>query len=103
VCNTAVFGAMPIGSMLAAFIAEATGGRDAEGNPTGIGVQIGVGSLAAVLLVAGLVMLTWRTPEVDGLVPGQPGYSRRRSLLAGITASAHRPVDEPNMSDAPGV
>jgi len=103
VCNTAVFGAMPLGSMLAAYIAEATGGHDAEGNPTGIGVQIGVGSLAAILTIAGLFMLTWRTPEVDGLVPGQPGYARRRSLIAGITGSAHRPQEGPSTTNSQGV
>ncbi len=103
VCNTAVFGAMPLGSVLAAYIAEATGGHASDGNPTGVGVQIGVGSLAGVLTIAGLVMLTWRTPEVDGLVPGQPGHARRRSLIAGITGSAHRPSGDPNIPASPGV
>ncbi len=105
VCNTAVFGGMPLGSVLAAYIAELSGGHASDGNPTGVGVQIGVGSLAAVLTVAGLVMLVWRTPEVDGLVPGQPGYHKRRSLIAGITGSAHRPApcDDANIPDAPGV
>ena len=105
VCNTAVFGGMPLGSVLAAYIAEASCGHATDGNPAGVGVQIGVGSLAAILTIAGLVMLIWRTPEVDGLIPGQPGYSRRRSLIAGITGSAHRPApsQDPNIPDAPGV
>jgi hypothetical protein len=36
-------------------------------------------------------MLIWRTPEVDGIAPGQPGYDRRAGFMAGLTASAHRP------------
>ena len=103
VCNTAVFGAMPLGSVLAAYIAELTGGHASDGNPTGVGVQIGVGSLAAILTAAGLVMLIWRTPEVDGLVPGAAGYDKRRSLIAGITGRAHRPVPPLDLPETPGV
>lgn len=91
ICNTAVFGAMPMGSLIAAAIGDALGGRTADGLQTGASVQLGVGAMAGVLAVAGLVMLIWRTPEVDGIKPGEPGYDRRPSLLAGITGSAHRP------------
>jgi MFS family permease len=110
ICNTAVFGAMPLGSVIAALIADRVGGHAADGTVSGYGVQVGVGSLAAALAIAGLVMLIFRTPEVDGLKPGESNYNKRRSLLAGITASAHRPrplaptpAAEPNMTDAPGV
>jgi hypothetical protein len=41
-------------------------------------------------------MLIWRTPEVDGLGPGDTGFERRPGLMRGITALGHRPtrVDE---------
>lgn len=87
VCNTAVFGVMPLGAIAAGWISHIASGRA----DSGLGTQVGVGTLGAVLAAAGLVMLIWRTPEVDGLRPGDPGYERRPSLLAGITARAHRP------------
>lgn len=86
VCNTAVFGVTPIGSLLASLVGTIATG-DGE---SAFGVQIGVGVWAAVLILAGLVMLTWRTPEVDGIKPGQPGFDRRPGLLAGLTGARHR-------------
>jgi len=87
--NMAVFGAMPLGTLLAGIA-----GRSAQigrvGSPGGE-TQLGVGLLGAALGVAGLVMLIWRTPEVDGITPDQPGFDRRPGLLSGITAEAHRP------------
>lgn len=87
VCNTAVFGAMPLGSLLAGIIGEVVAG-DAE---SGLGAQVGVGGLGFALIAAGLTMLIWRTPEIDAIKPGEPGYERRPGLIAGITARAHRP------------
>lgn len=86
--NMAVFGAMPVGAFLASQIGDLAG----AGAAPGVSTQIGVGTLGAVLTVAGMVMLIWRTPEVDGLAPGDPGFQRRPSLLDGITARAHRPT-----------
>jgi predicted MFS family arabinose efflux permease len=91
VMNMVVFGAAPLGTLGAAYLGEAIAGRRADGDPTGLAVQVGVGGLAAVLALAGPVMLTWRTPEVDGIQPGQPGYDRTPGLWRGITAAAHRP------------
>ncbi len=87
VCNVAVFGAMPLGAILAALV-----GRLAAGEAVGLATQVGVGVMGAVLAAAGLVMLSWRTPEVDGLNPGDAGYARRRGLFTGLTASGHRPA-----------
>lgn len=87
ICNTAVFGAMPLGSIAAGWISHVVSGRA----DSGWGTQVGVGSLAVVLATAGLVMLIWRTPEVDGLRPGDPGFERRPGLWRGIAAHAHRP------------
>jgi MFS family permease len=89
--NVVSFGATPIGTMLAGVIAEYVAGKDADLQPTGAGLQIALGSLAGALVCAGAVMLIWRTPEVDGLRPGDAGYDRRAGLWRGITGMAHRP------------
>ncbi len=88
ICNVAVFGAMPLGSVVAGLIGDYAAGRD----NVGPGSQLGVGLMGVMLAAAGLVMLTWRTPEVDGLRPGDPGFGRRPGLVHGITARAHRPA-----------
>lgn len=89
--NMAVFGAMPLGTLLAGIAGNsALFGHVA---PPGGETQLGVGLMGAVLALAGLVMLIWRTPEVDGITPDQPGFARRPGLLRGITAEAHRPRD----------
>lgn len=119
VCNTAVFGASPLGSILAGYIGHVVAGRvetsaasaaaaDLATNgiaaaldlsdqllpaatETGFGAQVGVGALSIILILAGLVMLIWRTPEIDGLKPGEPGFDRSPGLLRGVLASSHRP------------
>lgn len=92
--NVVSFGATPIGTMLAGVIAELIGGKDHDGQPTGRGIQIAIATLAGTLVCVGGAMLIWRTPEIDGLRPGEPGYDRRPSLLRGITAAGHRPRRE---------
>jgi MFS family permease len=91
--SVAVFGAMPMGAFLASLIGELAG----RGQGPGAATQIGVGTLGAVLAIAGMVMLIWRTPEVDGITPGETGYDRTPSLLRGITAAAHRPRNAPRV------
>lgn len=86
ITNVLSFGAMPIGTLIAGGIGEVISGKKGDG----FGTQLGLGALAIALAVAGLVMLTWRTPEIDGLRPGDPGHERLPGLLRGITASAHR-------------
>lgn len=105
VMNMVVFGAAPLGTIGAAYLGEAIAGHRADGNPTGLAVQIGVGGLASLLVVAGAVMLTWRTPEVDGIQPGEAGYERRPGFWRGVTARAHRPVrvvQPVGINEAPG-
>jgi predicted MFS family arabinose efflux permease len=85
VVNMAVFGAMPAGAYLASEVGNLTRARD------GLETQIGVGTLGLVLAAAGLIMLIWRTPEVDDIEPGQPGFDRHPGLMRGITAQGHRP------------
>ena len=87
VCNTAVFGAMALGPLLAGYLGEMVKDKYGEGFGTQLGVTLG----GLIMGAAGLVMLIWRTPEVDGLAPGHPGYDRRPGLWRGITAEVHRP------------
>ncbi|MBX3384913.1 MAG: MFS transporter [Phycisphaeraceae bacterium] len=87
VCNTAIFGVMAVGPVLTGMLGDYIGGKTDPGR----GIQYGVAGSGALLAVAGVVMLIWRTPEVDGLKPGEAGYDRRPSLIAGITAASHRP------------
>lgn len=94
VSNTAVFGAMPLGSVLAGAlgdgVAQVVGGPGAKA----LGVQVGIGALALVLAAAAAVMLTWRTPEIDGIGPGDAGYDRQPGFWRGLTAAGHRPAGE---------
>ncbi|MFN0132553.1 MAG: MFS transporter [Phycisphaerales bacterium] len=91
VCNTLSFGAMALGPVLAGGLAELVAGD----SQNGFGAQVATGILSLALVAAGLVMLTWRTPEVDGLAPGDPGYERKPGLIRGVTAKAHRPPPLP--------
>jgi MFS family permease len=86
IANVLSFGAMPMGALLAGWL----GGRVVGGAQEGFQAQIGLAACAAVLTLAGAVMLTWRTPEIDGIQPGDPNYDRRPGFLRGLTASAHR-------------
>lgn len=90
--SMAMFGALPVGSVLAAVV----GARLAAwcGGGAALAMQLGVGSFAALLTVAGVALLIWRTPEIDELAPGEPGYARRAGLWAGVSASGHRPSDD---------
>jgi hypothetical protein len=89
VCNTAIFGATPIGSLAAGYIGHYVSGSASEGP----GAQVGVGVFAILLAIAGLAMLIWRTPEIDGAESGAAPMERRPGLLRGITATAHRPPE----------
>jgi len=89
--NVASFGATAVGTIGAGWLGEsiaaATGDR-------ALGTHLAVGVLAAVLLVAGVAMLLWRVPEVDGPEVAYQKGTNRRSLLEGLTALSHRPRDE---------
>jgi hypothetical protein len=58
-------------------------------------IRLGLGSTGVIMACAGLVMLIWRTPEVDGIKPGQPGFERKPGLIRGLTGAAHRPDRQP--------
>jgi MFS family permease len=99
-CNTAALGAMPLGTLLAAWIGRAVGSEHDSGHSA----QIGVGLCADVLVIAGVVMLMWRTPEVDGPVSEDHHPAMERGLFRGLTALEHRPGDpEASMEKAADV
>lgn len=95
VVNSIALGLMPLGT----WVASAAGHSAEHGLMSvrpewvhpGSATQLGLATVSGALVVAALVMLIWRTPEVDGIEPGQPGYDRKPGLWRGITASAHRP------------
>ncbi len=96
VMNTIALGLMPVGTLIASRagrLAEATvvRYRPAWDHP-GLGTQMGLAFVSLVLTLAGIAMLTWRTPEVDGLKPGDPGYDRTPGFWRGLTGAAHRPI-----------
>ncbi len=105
--NAAVFGAMPLGSLVAGLIGDSVEALNLGSNPTALGVQLGIGLVAFVLVVAGTVMLIWRTPEIDALQPGDPGYDPTPGFWRGLTASAHRPPrareEQPLIQEPPTV
>lgn len=95
VCNTLAMGLMPAGYFFAAAVGESGAAWVRHSSPgywtPGLATQIGVGACALILVGAGLVMVIWRTPEVDGFKPGEPGYDRNPGLLRGLFASGHKP------------
>jgi len=94
VTNTIAMGLMPLGTVIASRSGHAGEWLLRRTAPSlvhpGTGTQIGLAVVSVILIVAGAVMLTWRTPEVDGLHPGDPGYDRSPGLWRGLTARAHR-------------
>ncbi|MBX3379171.1 MAG: MFS transporter [Phycisphaeraceae bacterium] len=99
VCNMISLGFMPIGPYIASFAGELVGATIKDRSPSlwhdGLGTQAGIALTAIVLIGAGLVMVIWRTPEVDGLKPGDAGYDRVPGFFRGLTAAAHRPASRP--------
>ena len=95
VVNSIALGLMPVGTWVAGALGHSVEHVVARVRPAwvhhGSATQLGLASVSAVLVVAAIVMLIWRTPEVDGIEPGQPGYDRKPGLWRGITATAHRP------------
>lgn len=91
VVNMAVFGAMPLGSLLAGLVGEAAVQIVPTSHPREVAVQAGVALLAVPLVLLGLVMLIWRTPEIDG-ADGAAHAPRRPGLIRGLTAAGHRPA-----------
>ena len=95
VVNSIALGLMPVGTWVASAAGHSAEHALKEVRPewihSGSATQLGLATVSGVLVIAALVMLIWRTPEVDGIEPGQPGYDRKPGLWRGITGAAHRP------------
>ncbi len=97
IVNVIGFGVMPLGALAVGWISLLA--VSSETNP--VGIRIGLGVLALAVVVLGLVWLTWRVPEIDGLRPGDSGYDRAPGLIRGILAGAHRPQAAPRPVEPP--
>ncbi|MBS0188836.1 MAG: MFS transporter [Planctomycetes bacterium] len=95
VCNMVALGLMPVGPYIASFFGDMASRSVKHFAPsywhTGLDTQSGIALTALILVAAGIVMVIWRTPEVDGLKPGETGFDRVPGFMRGLTASAHRP------------
>lgn len=95
VVNMIAMGLMPLGPILASATGHAAERLFVSSGlihkTPGLSTQLGLAICAAILLVASLVMLIWRTPEVDNINPDDPTYDRQPGLLRGIFAPNHRP------------
>ena len=93
VVNMAMFGAMPLGSMLAALLGErlahVRSAVDSAPLLPGTAVQLGVGVMSAALTLCGVFLMIFRTPEIDEPTPTLP---RSRNIWHGLTAARHRPA-----------
>lgn len=87
IANIASLGSTPIGALLGGVVGTLVAGREYEG----VAAVVALGFLSLCLLIASIVMLTFRTPEIDAMDPKDPAAVRRPSLLHGILATAHRP------------
>lgn len=93
----AAFGATAIGNVAAGWMGETVADH---WHDRALGTHLAVGGFSALLLIAGLVMLVWRVPEVDGM-PSQGG-PRDWNLLRAVLASEHRPGKRsPSVLDDP--
>ena len=95
VCNMISLGLMPVGPFFASLAGEGIAAGVERWLPDlwfkGLVPQAGIAVCAVVLLGAGVVMVIWRTPEVDGLKPGDAGFDRKPGFVRGLTAANHRP------------
>lgn len=93
VAGVASFGATGVGVMLSGLVGDRLKDITLLGYHLTAteATQAAVLSLSITLLAAGIVMLLFRTPEVDGLPRLPPGSRRSRSLINAILATEHRP------------
>lgn len=86
IANVATFGVMAAGPVLAGWLGQWLSEHSAS-----LGIRMAVAIPGVILVLIGAVMLTWRTPEIDGADTGVR-LPRSPGLFRGITAIAHRPV-----------
>ncbi len=94
--NAPASGAASVGETVAGMGVSAAALGTQAITRAGHAVQWGVGLCALALSACAVWLLIHRTPEIDGLRPGDPGYERAPGFLRGLTARAHRPAREPD-------
>jgi MFS family permease len=101
IANVAAFGVTAFGNVAAGWLGEsvehwlATGfaGAWAQAQAKALGTHAAVGVLSVMLAGAGVVMMIWRVPEVDGL-PRIKGVRRSRlDFVEALLARQHWPAD----------
>ena len=98
IVTTLGFGATAVGVFLAGHGGEwlkDSGTLSAKGATT-----VAVAGLSIVLLCAGIVMMLWRVPEVDGLDRAPALRKPKRGLWNAITAGEHRPKGREDVESA---
>ena len=87
VCNTAVYGVMAFSPLLIDWLQGAIAVHTGDI----VGIRLGLAFTGVIMACGGAVMLIWRTPEVDGIKPGEHGFDRQPGIWRGITGAVHRP------------
>jgi MFS family permease len=91
ISNVAAFGLTAAGNVASGLFGEWSASLLGD---RAIGTQLAVGGLSFVLLLAGLAMMIWRVPEVDGLPRLFPGKRASFDLANALLAKNHRPKAE---------
>ena len=88
IANVASFGGTAFGNVASGWLGDALAG------PLGkaMGTHLAVGVMSFILLIAGVVMLANRVPEIDGLPRRALPRHLRRGLLNALLAAEHRPA-----------
>lgn len=88
IANVASFGVTAIGNIAAGWLGDTVAVTASKS----LGTHLAVGVLSGILLIAGLIMMIFRVPEIDGFKPGEPQHGPpRRNLWDALSARAHRP------------
>lgn len=88
--NVFCFGATAIGCVVLGWIGESL--KHTWGWQAGLATQVSVAALSVPLMVAGMVMLFRRTPEVDGMTRAQV-RATGLSVTEALFARSHRPAN----------
>jgi len=96
IANVASFGANAAGNLASGWLGEGMAPYLGRAMAT----QLAVGGMSFVLLVAGVVMLVHRVPEVDGMPRRPLPRTLRKGLINAVLATEHRPRERALRDDA---
>ena len=88
IANVAAFGGTALGNIASGWLGDAL----AEPLGKAMGTHLAVGVMSFILLIAGIVMLANRVPEIDGLPRRPLPRHLRRGLVNAVLAAEHRPT-----------